>query len=403
MKRYKIALAALILFIVTMCIYSVSADVQTDESVFKVTSFSGAITSPDGKETSFTSISDFEKCLENPITAESNVDIDTEIQLKGRVIDTYFLELSSDLTDISWDAEPNSAKPDTLWTDYSGMTYLWMTPSHSIGQIGVSIVGKIPQPTEEKILEPYGSRTLIKEKEISILNIKVKNSISTFTYAQHPQMFVSRADPVSVVFSGDATATNEKIIETGKKIIEMNQALSDINESITRLSGEDETTKSLIAQYEAEKIMAETAERLFLEGYPDIACEMAECITDEIRRTNESLIGYMDLRDKYSTLENRYREQQTNIYTNISIGLCLGILIAFILTYFLLARPNKIKIGNIITKVKTCRNNIKLNTDRINRNLKEEEIDKDIIGKSIKEIEEEIEKEVKEIENKGGI
>ena len=69
-------------------------------------------------------------------------------------------------------------------------------------------------------------------------------------------------------------------------------------------------------------------------------------------------------------------------------------MIAFILTYFLLVRPNKIKIGNIITKVKTCRNNIKLNADRINRNLKEEEIDKDIIGNSIKEIE----KEIKEIE-----
>ena len=54
-----------------MCIYPVSAGVQTDESVFKVTSLSGVITSPDGKETSFASISDFKRLLENPILAES--------------------------------------------------------------------------------------------------------------------------------------------------------------------------------------------------------------------------------------------------------------------------------------------------------------------------------------------
>ena len=391
MERYKIALAALVI-IEVMCIYPVSAGVQTDESVFKVTSFSGAITSPDGKETSFTSISDFEKCLENPIIAGSNVDIDTEIQLKGSVIGTYFLELSSDLTEISWDAKPNRAKPDTLWSDYSGTTYLWMTPSHDIGQIGVSIKGKIPQPTEEKSLEPYGSRTLIKEKEISILNIKLKNSISTFTYAENPQMFVSRAKPVSTVFSGYATATSEEIIETREKIGEMSQALSDLSQSLAGISGRDETARSLTGQYEAEKKIAETVERLFLEGYPDIAYEMAEHVTDEINRTNGLLVEYMDLRDKYITLRNRHREQQINVYVNISKGLGLGILIAFIITYFLLVRPNKIKIGSIITEMETCRNNIKLNIDRINRNLKEEEIDKDIIGNSIKEIEGEIEK-----------
>ena len=99
MKKYKIAFAVLALFLAAICIYPVSAGVQMDESVFKVTSFSGVITSPDGKETSFTSISDFKKCLENPIIAGSNVDIESNILFKGEIKDTYFLELSSDFFD----------------------------------------------------------------------------------------------------------------------------------------------------------------------------------------------------------------------------------------------------------------------------------------------------------------
>jgi len=292
MKNHKVALVALALFIVVACVYPVSADVQTDEGVFKVTSLTGVITSPDGEETTFTSIFDLKKCLENPIIAESNVDINIRIEFNGKIKDTYFLELSSDLTGISWDAEPDRAKPDTLWSDYSGTTYLWMTPSHDIGQIGVSIEGKIPQPTEEKILEPYGSRTLIKEKEISMLNIKVKDSISTFTYAQNPQMFVSRADPVSTVFSGDATATNEMIIETKENIEEMNQALSDLGESIATFEGEDEIEKALIAQYESKKGDAEIIEELFSEGYPDKASEMAKGIKEDIEKT-DTLVAHL--------------------------------------------------------------------------------------------------------------
>ena len=394
MRKHGIVLDMIFLFLLVMavCVYPASADVQTDESVFKITSFSGAITSPNGEEATFASISDFEKLLESPIIVGSDVDIDIRIQLKGKTKGTYFLELSSDLTSISWNAEPNSAKPDTLWSDYSGTTYLWMTPSHGIGQIGVSIEGKIPQPTEEKILEPYGSRILIKEKEISMLNIKVKDSTSTFTYAENPQMFVSRADIASVVFGGDATATNEKIIETGEKIAEMNRALFNLDKSIAELIGEDRTIKSLTAQYEAEKKIAETVEGLFLDGYPDIAYEMAEHTTNEISSTNEALIGYKELSERHTLLENKYEGQQTNVYTNVGKGLGLGILITFILVYFLLVRPDKIKMGNLINKVKTCRKNVKRNIDRINRNLEEEKVDKDIVKNIIKEIEKEINK-----------
>ena len=46
-----------------VCAYPVSADVQIDESVFKITAFSGVITSPDGESASFNSISDFKKAL----------------------------------------------------------------------------------------------------------------------------------------------------------------------------------------------------------------------------------------------------------------------------------------------------------------------------------------------------
>jgi hypothetical protein len=61
--------------VLAVCAYPVSADVQIDESVFKITAFSGVITSPDGESASFNSISDFKKLLETPIIAESKVEL----------------------------------------------------------------------------------------------------------------------------------------------------------------------------------------------------------------------------------------------------------------------------------------------------------------------------------------
>jgi hypothetical protein len=291
MKMYKGALVVLALFIVlAVCVYPVSADVQTDESVFKITTFSGVITSPDGNEETFTSISDFKKLLENPIIAESKVELHADMQLQGTIISTYFLELTSELLDISWGAKPNNAKPDTLWSDFSGTTYLWMPPSHGINRMTISLEGVIPQPVTEESFDVDGAmvkRTLIKDIPVQILSIKVKDSTSTFTYAQDPQKFVGRAVIASNVFVAIATSTNSKIVETKEKINEMNQALSDLNESLARVEGKDETTKSMIAQYEAEKKIAETIEDLFLRGYPDIASEMADDAKEDILKTKE--------------------------------------------------------------------------------------------------------------------
>lgn len=290
MKKGKGALAALVLVIVfAVCVYPVSADVQTDESVFKITTFSGVITAPDGNEETFTLISDFKKLLENPIIAESKLELHADMQLQGTIKSTYFLELTSELLDISWGAKSNNAKPDTLWSDFSGTTYLWMPPSHGISQMTISLEGVIPQPVTEESFDVDGAmvkRTLIKDIPVQILSIKVKDSTSTFTYAQDPQKFVGRAVIASNVFVAIATSTNSKIVETKEKITEMNQALSDLNESLARVDG-DETTKSLIAQYEAEKKIVETIEDLFLRGYPDIASEMADDVKEEILKSKE--------------------------------------------------------------------------------------------------------------------
>jgi hypothetical protein len=301
MRRYKLLVVGviLVLLIAALCVSTVSADVQTDESVFKVTSFSGAITSPDGKEMPFTSVSDFDKLLGTPIIAGSQVDLQVGIQLRGSVKNTHFVELSSELQDISWDATPNNAKPDTLWSDFSGTTYLWMPPSHGISQMTISLEGVIPQPVTEESFDVAGAtvkRTLIKDIPVQILNVKVKDSTSTFTYAEDPQKFVGRVTITSNVFVATSMSTNSKIIETKEKINEMNRALSDLRNSIGGLS-DDETTKSLIAQYEAEKKIAETVEILFIEGYPDIASKIADDVKEDILKT-KTLVDTFPVPDK---------------------------------------------------------------------------------------------------------
>lgn len=288
---YKGALVVLALVLVlAVCVYLVSADVQTDEGVFKITDFSGVVTSPDGNGETFTSTSDFKKLLETPIIAESKVELHADMQLQGTIKSRYFLELTSELLRVSWDAKPDDVKPDTLWSDFSGTTYLWMPPSHGISQMTISLEGVIPQPVTEESFDVDGAmvkRTLIKDIPVQILSIKVKDSTSTFTYAQDPQKFVGRADIASNVFVAIATSTNSKIVETKEKINEINQALSDLNESLAGLRGKDETTKSLIEQYEAEKKIAERIEDLFLRGYPDIASEMADDVKEDILETQE--------------------------------------------------------------------------------------------------------------------
>jgi len=326
MERYKIALAALVI-IEVMCIYPVSAGVQTDESVFKVTSLSGVITSPDGKETSFASISDFKRLLENPILAESKIELQTDIQVQGTIYDTYFLELSSELSNIKWNTKPDEAKPDTLWSDFSGTTYLWMPPSHGISQMTISLEGVIPQPVTEESFDVVGAtvkRTLIKDIPVQITSIKVKDSTSTFTYAEDPQKFVGRSDMKSNVFVARATSTNSKIIETKEMINEMNQALSNLGESIATFKGEEKIEKALIAQYESEKKDAKIIEELFSAGYPDIASEMAKGIKEDVEETNRLV----------TLLPAKEEEEGSGILWIVGIiGLIIGIFFGLFLGY----------------------------------------------------------------------
>lgn len=76
------------------------------------------------------------------------------------------MELASELLDISWGATPNDAKQDTLWSDFSGTTYLWMPPSHGISQMTISLEGVIPQSVTEEFRE--FTRRLSQQEERSI-------------------------------------------------------------------------------------------------------------------------------------------------------------------------------------------------------------------------------------------
>lgn len=125
----------------------------------------------------------------------------------------------------------------------------------------------------------------------------------------------------SNVFGATATSTNSKIIETKEKIKEMNQALSDLSESIARVDGRDETIRTLTGQYEAEKKIAETVERLFLEGYPDIASKMADDVREDMLKT-KTLVGTLP-KDEGRGVSWWY----------VIIGIIIGIIIGLVIGY----------------------------------------------------------------------
>lgn len=328
MKKYKIALAALALFIVAaMCIYPVSADVQMDKSVFEVTDLKGKIILPNGTEMLFGDVSDFDSMLKEPILAGSKIEIESELQLRGETKEKYFIELSSELSDISWEAEPNRIKSDILWSDYSGTTYLWMPPSHDIIQMTITLKGTIPQPVREEFSHTAGmsiKRALIKEVPLQILNIKVKESTSEFKYEQNPQIFVTRSIVGSNIFEANGISTNDEIIETKKNIEEMNQALSNLGESIATFEGEDEIEKALIAQYESEQKDAKIIEGLFSEGYPDIASEMAKGIKEDVEKTDR-LVSLLPAKEE--------KEESGTLWIVGIIGLIIGIFSGLFLGY----------------------------------------------------------------------
>jgi len=328
MKKHKIPLAALALFIVLIaCVYPASADLQMDKSVFEATDLKGKIILPNGTEMPFEHISDFENMLKEPILAGSKIEVESELQLRGETKEKYFIELSSELSDISWEAEPNRIKSDILWSDYSGTTYLWMPPSHDIIQLTITLKGTIPQPVREEFSDVAGmtlKRALIKEVPLQILNFKVKESTSEFKYEQNPQIFVTRSIVGSNSLEANGISTNDKIIETKKNIEEMNQALSNLDESIATFKGEDEIEKALIAQYESEKKDAKIIEELFSEGYPDIASEMAKGIKANIGETNR-LVALLPAKEE--------KEGSGILWIVGIIGLVIGIFLGLFLGY----------------------------------------------------------------------
>lgn len=328
MKKHKIALAALVLFIVlAACVHPVSAHLQMDKSIFEVTDLKGKIILPNGTEMLFEHVSDFETKLKEPILAGSKMEIESKLQLRGETKEKYFIELSSELSDISWEAEPNRIKSDILWSDYSGTTYLWMPPSHDIIQMTITLKGTIPQSVREEfsdIADMTIKRALIKEVSVRILNINVKESTSEFKYEQNPQIFVTRSIIRSNIFEAKGISTNNKIIETKKNIEEMNQALSNLGESIATFEGEDEIKKALIAQYESEKKNAEIIEELFSEGYPDIASEVAKGIKEDVEKTDR-LVGLLPGKEE--------EEGSGILWIAGIIGLVIGIVLGLFLGY----------------------------------------------------------------------
>lgn len=296
MRVHKLTLGVVLLCLIVASISSVSAgiepggSVQVDQRIFRITDFRGRI-----GEKSFESVAEFERLLDQPVIAGTQVEIHSSLELVSPPpIDVHFLRLYSGLPGSSWDAYPADLMEVAVWSDYGEETYLWVPPSHDVLEMTVSFSGRIPHPIVEQIIRTDEGaavrRTLIKKIPAEILLIEVRRSIAEFPYAVDPETWVNSSISDFKVLESTEIATSRMIKDAREKIDEIEKALvlledPDIQE---RLAGMPENVGDLFGALVVRQREVVTAlEKLIEEGYPDIVLEKAEVIAEAIHGTKD--------------------------------------------------------------------------------------------------------------------
>ena len=245
------------------------AELQVDSTIFRMSAISGEI-----GESTFSDLSSLSEIAPDSVVGGSEVRVSCTHQLQSETpMYEQFLRLSSDLDDVSFDADPPQVKPDEagIWQDDAAQTDLWLPPEHNIHELTVTVEGKIPEPVEtyEETVdgEPVTMR-LEKETPIEVFYIRVMESTSGLDYADKPQTFVNEPFVRSLVLVLDCCATNAAIEDAKAQITGLHAALDEGD--ALRLPSDLLGTESAMAAY---------AEELLADGYPEQAGEVASKMT----------------------------------------------------------------------------------------------------------------------------
>jgi len=267
---------------------------QADGTIFSISAISGRI-----GDTNFDSLTQLNDILAEPVLGGTAVEIRCTLQLQtGTPKYEQFLMLSSDLEDVSFDADPPEVKPGEsgIWHSQGEKTALWVPPQHQIREITVIANGTIPEPlvTEETTIDNKTvTRMLMKEMpDQAVLSIKVMESTSGVDYADKPQSFVETSFVRSYALVVKCTATNAIIKDAREKIADMENALALLEdpqgEKQERLNKMPATiSQALMVVIQQERQRAESAKALFEAGEPAKASEMAVGVTEDAVSTGE--------------------------------------------------------------------------------------------------------------------
>lgn len=301
MKARKLILSVVLLFLILVSISSASvsveadertSSVETDEKIFRITDFSGKI----GEE-SFDSVAEFERLINEPIIAGTQIEINCSIELVSpppRFV--HFLRLYSGLPESRWDATPARLKEVQVWSDHGPETHLWVPPTHDVLEMTVSFSGRIPHPVVEDVTRTDEGaavrRTLVREILAEILLIEVRKTLAEFPYTTDPKAWVRSSVPDSSVVRATGTATSEMIKDARVAIEEMKKALAlledpegEVQQKIRKMPGE--VRESLNALVEMQRGLVQSAKALFEKGYPAKASEMALGVKEYALKTSE--------------------------------------------------------------------------------------------------------------------
>ncbi|MCL0065722.1 hypothetical protein M1N79_02385 [Dehalococcoidia bacterium] len=299
MKARKLILSVVLLFLILISISSASvsveadertSSVETDEKIFTITDFSGRI----GEE-SFDSVAEFERLINEPIIAGTQIEINCSIELVSpppRFV--HFLRLYSGLPESRWDATPARLKDVQVWADHGPETHLWVPPTHDVLEMTVSFSGRIPHPVVEDVTRTDEGaavrRTLVREILAEILLIEVRKTLAEFPYTTDPEAWVRSSVLDSSVVRATGIATSEMIKDARAGIEEMEKALALLEdpegEVQERLAMMPHNAGDLFgALIIRQRNLANSLHRLLEGGYPDIVLEKAPGITGVIHGT----------------------------------------------------------------------------------------------------------------------